>query len=124
MLCPICGMRIDDNAKFCGGCGALIGAVTQPVSMVSNPTVAQQMVKEEFIDALYSDPNAGLFIYSGYLQKQISSGETNEYIIFKNVNVISLTRGFIKIHSGGLTMTIQPSVPHEFLKILLSIYGK
>ena len=76
------------------------------------------------MDALYSDKNAGLFIYPGYLQKQINGGATCEYIILNNVELVSTTRGFIEIFFGGMKCSIKPSDPDAFLQILLKFFNK
>lgn len=39
MFCSKCGKQIDDNAKFCGGCGAKTGAGVQSVPLAQNPPV-------------------------------------------------------------------------------------
>jgi len=76
------------------------------------------------MNALYSDPTAGLFIYPGYLQRQVRNSATNEFFILKNVDVVSWTNTFIEINIGGLSCTIYPSNPNEFLQILLSAIGQ
>ncbi len=40
MFCSKCGTKIDDNAKFCGGCGAMTGATPQAAPAAPKPPVA------------------------------------------------------------------------------------
>ena len=38
MFCSKCGTKIDDNAKFCGGCGALTGNAAAPAPSAAQPS--------------------------------------------------------------------------------------
>lgn len=90
MFCSNCGAKLDDNAKFCSGCGTAVGGAAVP--QTPEPEAEYEIDRRKV--GLYDDDGSG--IGTGIL--------TNKRFILKQVGFMGITISIANLLTEGKTV--------------------
>ena len=131
MFCTQCGKSIPDNAKFCDGCGAQIGATAQPqqttyTQQPQQPTYIQQPQQAAYIQQPVQKPVYQQPVYqqptcspSSLLIKDFAEKANSIKVLGIIATVLCFGIGFIfsiiiMVKSSGLTApAVIPENPYD-----------